>query len=94
MVSCLPPLYPTYSYDQAIVYMYGEWAHECGRFNSEFADAMIELRHLNSRCERTVAYESFQRMWRDNAEVQKIYQSQSGESFEPNRSLASDDTDN
>lgn len=82
-----PPLYPTYTYDQAIVYMYSEWDSECGKFNGRLSQSLIELRQLNPQCEDTLAYESFTRMWRDNGEVQKIYQEQSGRST---RGIASD----
>lgn len=67
------PLYPSFSYDRAVIYMYEEWADECGRFNGKLADALIELSHLNSQCKDTLAYESMQRMWRDNSQVEAIY---------------------
>ena len=86
-----PPLYPAYTYDRAVVYMYSEWAHECEQFNEKLADALLELSHLNERCEETVAFESMKRMWRDNKQVEGIYKYYSGSGESPDaRGVASE----
>ncbi|MCJ8275619.1 MAG: hypothetical protein HRT44_12020 [Bdellovibrionales bacterium] len=84
-----PPLYPTYTYDRAVVYMYEQWAEECDRFNGKLADALIALHHLNRNCQDTLGYESLRRMWRDNLQVRDIYKSYS-ESQSPTRGVASE----
>ena len=73
-----PGLEPTYSYDRAVVYMYQEWADTCAEFNAKLADSLIELGHLAPKCKENLAFTSIQRMWRDNIQVQKLYEDYSG----------------